>query len=156
MKYMKRLFVLLTAFILVLSLFPVQAICASQPAEILEVIRYEDGSYLEITLESVQTRASSSVTKTKTYTYRDDENNAIWKASLTASFTYTGSSATCTSSSCTTTVYDSDWYLVSKSADRSGNTATADVTFGRKVLGVTVKKVSYTITMTCDANGNVK
>ena len=80
---------------------------------------------------------------------------AQWKATLSGSFTYTGSSATCTSSSVDVTVYDSSWYTISKSSNKSGSKATASVTMGEKLAGVTVTKVPISLAMTCDKNGNL-
>lgn len=152
---MKRQIVLLIVSILILSLFPVQVASAGREAELLEVVEYEDGSYLEISVQSIQLRASGSVTKTKNYIYHNTDGTSAWKISLTGSFTYTGSSATCTSSSCNVTIYDTNWYVISKSSSKSGNVAYGTASLGRKVLGVTVEQKTYSLTLTCDKNGNV-
>ena len=48
------------------------------------------------------------------------------------------------------------WYEYSNSTTRSGATATTELTMGLKgIFGITVKKYSYTITLTCDKNGNL-
>lgn len=57
--------------------------------------------------------------------------------------------------SCDVTILSSTWYVVSKSATKGGNTAKATVTMGRKLVGVTIDKETYNITLTCDKNGNV-
>ena len=57
----------LLAFVLLLSGLPTQIAHASAGEELLEVISYADGSYLEITLETLpQARASGSVTTMET------------------------------------------------------------------------------------------
>ena len=152
---MKRLITLLTVSILVLSLFPIQIAFASQGYELLEVVEYEDGSYLEISIQSSQSRASGSLTKTKNYIYHNTDGTSVWKISLTGSFTYTGTSATCTASSCSVTIYESNWYTISKSATKSGNTAYGTATLGYKYLGITVQQKTYNLTLTCDKYGNV-
>lgn len=53
------------------------------------------------------------------------------------------------------TVYNSNWYTVSKTTTRSGNTATGVLTMGKKVLGITISQPTYTTTLTCDRNGNL-
>lgn len=137
-------------------MLPIQIAYASQEPELLEIIRLEDGTYLEITLESVpQTRASGSLTKTKNYTYKDADGTAQWKISLTGSFTYTGTTSTCTAASCNVTIYQSDWSVASKSASKSGNTAYGTARILRKYLGATVSDKTYNLTLTCDKNGNV-
>lgn len=80
-----------SAFVLLLSGLPTQIAHASAGEELLEVISYADGSYLEITLETLpQARASGSVTKAKNYVYKNENNIEQWKITLTGSFTYTG------------------------------------------------------------------
>ena len=85
----------LLAFVLLLSGLPTQIAHASAGEELLEVISYADGSYLEITLETLpQARASGSVTKAKNYVYKNENNIEQWKITLTGSFTYTGTRQT--------------------------------------------------------------
>lgn len=152
---MKRLITFLLIATFIVSVFPMQIAYASQDYEILDVIEYEDGSYLEISIQSLQTRASGSLTKTKNYTYHNGDGASAWKISLTGSFTYTGTSATCTASSCNVTIYDSKWSIVSKSASKSGNTAYGTATLSRNLLGVSIDKKTCNLTLTCDKNGNV-
>ena len=115
----------------------------------------DDGSYLTISLLIIQTRASGTKTATKTYQYTDSDGNIAWKAVLKGTFTYTGTNATCTSSACNVSIFDSSWYTISKWAGKSGGAATAELTMGLKLLGVTVKKVPLSMTLICDANGNL-
>lgn len=153
---MKKVIAALVTFVLILSMLPVQIAYASQEPELLEVVRYEDGSCLEITLESApQARASGSLTKTKSYIFKDENNVEQWKISLTGSFTYTGTTSTCTAASCNVTIYQSIWSAASKSASKSGNTAYGTARILRKYLGVTVSDKTYNLTLTCDKNGNV-
>lgn len=87
------------------------------------------------------------------YNYNSD-GISKWNAVLTGSFSYNGSSATCSSSSVDVTIFDSDWYVISKYASNSGNTATASVTVGRRYDGSTIK-VPVSLSLKCDANGNL-
>ena len=150
---MKRLISLGLTLVLIMSMLSVTCFAASNSNT--TVTYFDDGSYLVETLEVSHSRASGTKTGTKTQAYYDASGNTDWKAVLSGTFSYTGSSATCTASSVSVTVYDSDWYTVSKSASKSGATASASVTMGYKVLGVTTKKTSATPTLTCDANGNL-
>lgn len=153
---MKKVIATFVVLALILSALPIQIAYASQEPELLEIIRFEDGSYLEVTLESApQTRASGSLTKTKNYTCKETDGTAQWKISLTGSFTYTGTTSTCTAASCNVTIYQSIWSAASKSASKSGNTAYGTARILRKYLGVTVSDKTYNLTLTCDKNGNV-
>ena len=141
----------LLAFVLLLSGLPTQIAHASAGEELLEVISYADGSYLEITLETLpQARASGSVTKAKNYVYKNENNIEQWKITLTGSFTYTG-----TGSTCNVTIYNSIWSVASKSATRSGNTAYGSARMVKKYLGATILEKPCNFTLTCDKNGNV-
>lgn len=119
-----------------------------------DIIYLEDGGYIliEVTDEYSITRAT--VTKNKNYTRYNGDSEAQWKITLTGSFTYNGTTSNCSSCSCTVTIYDDIWYTSSKTAWASGNTAYATVEMGRKLLGVTVKRETVDLTLTCDKNGN--
>lgn len=149
---MKRVLPIFLVLTIAIFVFPMYANAAEKENN---VVYFDDGSYMTAEAITNRMRASGSVTGNKIKTYYDSEGNAKWKAVLTGSFTYTGSSATCTSASIDVTIYDSNWYVVSKSASKSGNTASASVTMGKKVAGVTVSKVSANLTLSCDANGNL-
>lgn len=116
---------------------------------------FDDGSYITETFSIIRSRASGSITGTKTRNYYDSEGTLDWKIDITGSFTYTGTSAACTSSTCNVTIYDSSWYTVSKSSGKSGNTATASATMGEKILGVTVRQVPVSLSISCDKDGNL-
>lgn len=149
---MKRVLPIFLVLTIAIFVFPMYANAAEKENN---VVYFDDGSYMTAEVITNRMRASGSVTGNKIKTYYDSEGNTKWKAVLTGSFTYTGSSATCTSASIDVTIYDSNWYVVSKSASKSGNTASASVTMGKKVADVTVSKVSANLTLSCDANGNL-
>lgn len=148
-KQLTGLLVLLLAFA-----FPVSAMAAPTQAA-PEVIYFEDGSYITVSLSEAQTRASGTKSGNKTYRYYDSNDVELWRAVLTGTFTYTGSSATCTASSCNVTISNSAWYVVSKTATKSGNKALADLTMGKKVLGITISKKSVSMQLACSANGTL-
>lgn len=150
----KRCLSVVLVLVILLGLLPFN-VFATTEAEDSEVIFFEDGSYIVITIASSSNRSIYSKTGHKKLVFYDGDNNVSWEAKLSATYIYTGESATCTTASCTVTVYDNQWYEVSKSTTRSGNAATTQLTMGRKFLGVTVEKPEYTITLTCDKDGNL-
>ena len=151
---MKRLFCVALALIMVIGMLPCSAIAASE-VEDTETIWYDDGSYMEITVEKSRARVANVVSGSKTYTFYGNDGGAEWKAKLSATFAYSGGWYTCTTANCDVTIYDNDWYVVSNSTIRSSNNAVTNLTMGRRVLGVTVEKPQYTIKITCDSNGNL-
>lgn len=148
---MKRMVCCLLALSLMLVWLPVSA----SAAEVTEKVIYlEDGSYITVTIEEWEIRASGTKNGSKKYTYTTD-GTTRWQAVLSGSFTYTGSTATCTSSSCSVTIYDSAFSTDSKSASKSGNTAYGTATVARKAAGITMDKHTANISLACDANGNL-
>ena len=152
---MKRCLSFFVAFVAVISLLAIP--CVSAQDALLEdstqVIHYEDGSYLVVTIVPCYARISG-VTKTKHATYYGADKNAEWKMELTGTFTYNGTTAICTASNCTVTIYESNWDVISKNATKSKNVASATAVLGYRALGVKVDEKTYNLTLTCDANGN--
>ena len=149
---MKRM---LAAFLMLSTLMSMFALGVSAEEYDGNVIYLDDGSYIVVTVVESGLRSSGTRSGQATYDYYDSDGVCGWTAALTGTFTYTGSSATCTASDCNVTIYDSAWYTVSKSVSKSGNSATADLTMGKKLLGVTITKVPLELILSCDANGNL-
>lgn len=148
---MKRVFYTLLIVAMMLCLVPTQAMAADDK----EVIHFPDGSHTTVEIFYQGTRASKTVTGSKVSSHYGSNGSLVWKATLTGHFTYTGSSATCTSSSASVTIYDSSWYTISKSSSKSGDTAYAQITMGQKLAGVTVQKISADMSLTCSADGKL-
>lgn len=91
----------------------------------------------------------------KNYTAYDTNGTAVWRMTLTGTFTYDGSSSSCTGASLSFTAYDSAYYKVSGNAYPSGSSAVADFTVGFRVLGITVATTNHHMVLSCDANGNL-
>ena len=150
-KVLSFLFIVLIVFCVSINA------CASSDA-ITTVEYFEDGSCIETTIvvkEYISTYATQVKKVEKSISYKDEDGIVCWKATLTATFRYTGSSATCTDSTVSYEIYDSAWKITSATASKSGNTATADITAKRYTLGIPFKTVDRTITMTCSANGTI-
>ena len=147
---MRRFICSVLLAVLIIGILPVSAL-----ADDADIIYLSDGSYMVARLYEHGTRAAGTVSGGKEYTHYDSDGSANWKAVLSGTFAYTGSSSSCTASNMNVTIYDSSWYTVSKSASKSGNTATGSVIMGDTANGVTVKRVPVSLTLTCDANGNL-
>ena len=128
---------------------------ATEINETVNTIYYEDGSYLTITVTQYHTRTSNSVSGYKRYDYTEANGNLAWYSILAGTFTCDGTTAVCTTSSVTSRVNASNWYEVSKTAAKNGSTANGTVTMGRTVLGITVAKETYNMTLTCSPNGTL-
>ena len=150
---MKRLMCCVLAIIMVCMFVPVEVDASTN--DNVRMIYLETGAYIVITIQESGGRASGTKSGTARYDYYGSDGVKQWTATLNGTFTYNGTSATCTSSSCSVSISNSAWYLISKSASKSGNTATGSVNMGRKILGVTTAKEAIDLTLSCDANGNL-
>lgn len=151
---MKRLLSWVLSISIVIAGLPIGVQATDAKEKESNTIRFEDGSYITIELNCIDGRASGTKTGSKTYRYYNNDVE-VWRAVLRGTFTYTGSSATCTASSCDVTISDSSWYVSEKTVNKSGNAALCELTMGKKFLGVTIKKETINMQITCDANGNL-
>ena len=150
---MKRVVCLCLLVAMLFSVLPVNGFSVTEEKK---VTYFDDGSYLVETISIVHGRASDTVSGNKASVHYDSDGSTNWKVVVNGTFTYANGVPICRSSTCSVTIYDSAWYTVSKSASKSGASAIANVAMGQKVLGVTVKEVSKTVTLTCDGNGNLR
>lgn len=157
---MKRLFCALVIFALALSCSisgfahnDVNYSCLTADFSAIEY--FSDGSYAITRIEDIEITSKGTVTKSKTYSYYDSSNVLQWTVILEATFSYNGSSATCTSATTGYSVSNSAWKVTKANASRSGNTATGDFTVKKYVLLVPVQTVNKTLTLTCSASGVV-
>lgn len=152
---MKKIIQFVVTVLLIATMLPVCCFAKSAPIDMAEIIYLNDGSYITVELVQTETRVSGTKTGSKTYTHYSNSGNENWRAVLRGTFSYTGSSATCTAASCDVTITDTDWYVVAKSATKSGNSAIGELAMGRKFLGITVDKETIGMQLSCDANGNL-
>ena len=73
-------------------------------------------------------RTSHNITKTKTTYMRDSSGVVLWSVSITAPFTYDGTTSRCISCSPNVSAPATTWSIKSVSSSKSGNSATAYAT----------------------------
>lgn len=117
-----------------------------------------NGNYMETTItpynEGINTRASTT-TASKSVSYKNSKGTVLWSYKITASFTYTGTSATCISVSNSNTINDKAWSITSSSVSKNGNRASGKVTAVERMFGITIDTVSRTLTLTCSPTGKL-
>ena len=175
----KKLICLFLSVVCLLSLFSfaASASAASEP-DTKEIL--ENGDYIETCIEDVHTTVhhedaisavtrlirllreflrmltgTKSVEKVKYVNYYDKNGVLLWSVSLQARFTYSHSKVKCESASISYEMLDADWNMVSAKAAKSGATATGAFSVRQTKLGVPLKLIERTITLTCDTDGNV-
>lgn len=155
----KTLVIFLSLFLLISCFIPTQAVNNSEKSDENTVIEYFcDGSYITTTIiESTNSinRSTSTKTGTKTITYSDANGDTLWEAFLHGTFTYNGTTSSCTSTNITYSVYDSDWKITSATSTKSGNKAIGNITAKRYFIGIPTATIDKSATLTCSANGTL-
>ena len=151
---MKRLVNFVFVLVMIFLMISIPFASAQNVAENSYIISLEGNRYILVELSADTNIARATTSKSKSYTcYQAGE--MLWKITLSGSFTYDGREATCTSSNCTVTIYNSNWYTISKTAWADENIAKATVEMGEKALGVTIYRETYNLSLVCDRYGNV-
>ncbi|MDR0519773.1 MAG: hypothetical protein LBG82_06960 [Clostridiales Family XIII bacterium] len=127
--------------------------------KITNVVYQNDGSYFVTTIAETKSPALRASTTTKTSskitTYYGSSGNTLWYVKVTGTFSYNGSTSSCTASTVTAAAPASNWSISSTSASKSGNQATASATANRYNGLTVVQTVSRTVTLTCSSNGTL-
>ena len=149
---MKRILTLTLLALFVFSMLPLGAYATETSTDYDEIIYLDNGDYITVKIsESMTTRATG--TREKEYIFHSKNGEALWKAVLFGSFRYDGATASCIASSCDVTIYDSAWSVASKTAGRTGATATAELTMVKKFLGLTIQTENRSLSLTCSPSG---
>ncbi len=154
---MKRMF---AGLLVVMTLFamiqwPVNTY-AMDTKEPVSVEYMEDGSSLEIYIEETESFArTQSKSGKKTAVKKNAAGDKLWSVTVTASYTYDGKSAKCTSSSVSTASYNAHWKKYTATASKNGGTATASATFKLYSGANVTDTASQKVTLTCSASGKL-
>ena len=147
---------ILSAVLAVLMIAMTFSICSSAVGTTVEssVEYFDDGSYTvtTITVEN-SARAAKTTTGKKHKEYRSASDELLWKVTVSGTFTYTGTTATCTKSSTSSVIYNDDWKVTSAVASKSGNKAIGNFTVKRYLLGIPTATKETSVTLTCSAKG---
>ncbi len=143
---------------------PVSA-AASKPAAAItaqntktEIEHLGNGDYLVTTLEESSSdhalsRAAKTKNGSKKTTYHTASGKAVWTFTVTGTFSYNGSSATCIKASPSFSSTTTAWKATSSSATRSANKAIGKITAKQYRLGVCTSTVDRTVTLSCSKTG---
>lgn len=111
--------------------------------------------YYEEVIEEISsfeiTRATSTKTAKKTANIKNSSGDVLWSVTVTGTFSYNGSTSTCTSA----TAYNSYWKIYSHSSSKSGNTASATATAKNYFDGTVISTLKKTVTLTCSPTGTL-
>ena len=157
---MKRTMILMMTTLLLLggSLLPVSAAGLENKNILWERTVYEDEE-ITIVEELIEVQSgvelfSAKKTKSaqKNYYAKDSNDNVVATYTLKGTFSYDGSTATCTSASCESSASSIWWYFSSASARKSGASAKGSFTVKNRLSGQTITRNT---TLTCSKNGTI-
>lgn len=120
----------------------------------------DNGDYVETVItddtanSGISLFTTNTITKTKTRYYKNSSGTVLWSVAIKATFSYNGSTSTCTSCSHITTAPASAWSIKSASHSKSGNTATAKATATYKTSAGSTD-YSMSVSIKCSATGVV-
>lgn len=171
------------SIILALTLFIIQLVPLAQATDTVHTEHFDDGSYMvigfdenidheedEITLsfigrliEAIKKiinlilgKSDYKTAETEKYVHYYDKNGVrLWSVYLKGTFAYNGKTVSCTDASVRYYIYDNDWEMIYCNSEKSGATAKANFKFKQYKLGVPLKEIEKSITLTCDTNGKI-
>ena len=86
---------------------------------------------------------------------KNSSGTTLWSVSIKATYSFDGTSATCTSCTPSAKSYNSAWTIQSVKSSKSGNSATATAVARYTGLFGITEDYTKSVTMTCNANGEV-
>ncbi len=116
---------------------------------------YENGYYYEISISVTNSVARSAKEGSKTIYCKNSAGKTMWSLTVKGTFTYNGSTSSCTSASASTSIIDATWKITNKSSSKSGNTAKATATAICYLNGNPINSQTKTVTLKCNANGKL-
>lgn len=160
---MKKFFIIILTvitFVCFGNITPVEAKAAEPTFSMIETL--ENGYYYETIIVDVETeetnslRASSNtITKKKTTQFKNSSGTVLWSVSITATFTYDGSTSKCTSCTPSAKAYASTWTIRSVTSSKSGNSATATAVARQTAATGNTYDYTKSVTIRCSATGVV-
>lgn len=146
----KKAISVLLAVLLVVC-FSVTAFAADDNGRVVSrtVEQYDNGACAVITVYDNTIARGGTKNGRKDFDYYESGSLA-WTFTVHGSFSYNGSSATCTAASYTYNINKSEWYRVKGEAYPSGSAAVANGTMRRSSDG---REVYPKVTLTCTPNG---
>lgn len=153
---MKRiLLILLTLTILCCTILCVPVSAASLPEASKTTIEYLDnGDYIETIIKWEEPSARATKSGSKTRNYKNSSGDILWSVKVTGTFTYNGTTSSCTSCSHSTSAPGTNWTIKSSSSSKSGSTATARAV-ATLTIGSTSQDYSMSVSLTCSASGTL-
>ena len=143
---MKKIFASFLTVLTLLGTTPVFALNEESNTQIVE--RFEDGSYIEVTIEEIPTLTRSNTKKgNKTTYYKNTYDVILWSVKT---------SGTCTAASVDTQCPAINWKLSNIRSSKSGASAYGYATAkSYNGLGMVLQTINETVKLTCSPSGTL-
>ena len=151
---MKRIFIISLIFTLIIcSVFCIPA-NATETAQTTTTIEYLDnGDYIETIITYYETNARvATKSGSKTANHKNSDGDIMWSVTVNGTFTYNGTTSSCTSVSRSTSAPGTNWSIKSSSCSKSGNCASATATATCKGV-LTSRDYTVTVNLYCSPYG---
>lgn len=149
---------ILISFLTVLTLLGTTPVFASEEkSETTIVEKFNDGTYIEITIQELPTFMRSSTKKgNKMAAYKNQYGEILWSVKTSGTFTYDGSTAKCTAASVDTQCPAINWKLSNIRSSKSGASAYGYATAkSYNGLGMVLQTINETVKLTCSPSGKL-
>ncbi len=151
---MKKIFsmsLIITLVICSILCLPVSAVKGTKTETTIKYL--ENGDYIETTITYYETNTRvATKSGSKTSRYYNDDGDTMWSVTVNGTFTYNGTTSSCTSVSRSTSAPGSNWSIKSSSCSRSGNCASATATATYKGV-LTSRDYTETVNLYCSPYG---
>lgn len=91
----------------------------------------------------------------KTVNVKDANNNTLWSLTVYGEFLYDGYTSSCSSSSISTNVNNSNWKITNSYASKTSNSALGHATGKQYTLGIVINTIEKNVSLTCSKNGTL-
>lgn len=156
---MKKIIICLILSIMVLPNYTIVQAQVNNIDEVITTNRNDLGNGItkEIIIKEdldINLKQNSSKSGSKTINFKNG-TKILWSITIHGTFSYNGSSATCTNSYVSTTCPASDWKIIKANATKRGSSAIGTVEAKKYFLGLPVQTVDDTVTLTCNKTGTL-
>lgn len=145
------------AFTLLLTILCCTVFCfsagATEENKVTTITKLDNGDYIETIITYFDTNERAATRSgSKTSNYKDGSGTIMWSVTVYGSYTYNGTTSSCTSVSHSTSSPGTGWSIKSSSSHKSGNCATATATATLK-KGIASQDFTNTVNLYCSPYG---
>jgi len=117
------------------------------------VEKLDNGDYIETIITYYETNDRAATRSgSKTNNYKNGDGETLWSITVNGTFTYNGTTSSCTSVSRSASAYADNWSIKSSSCSRSGNCASASAVATYKTLLIS-RDYTMTVDLYCSPYG---